>query len=216
MAPKYCFNGIGFSSLLTIDKYIRNIKNKLISDGIVKICPESEYYPFFDEILENHYDRVSKIGDGVLYYYFVKGHYNEDQLRIMRADGTDIDCSYMYSKIIKPASYDNSLNSALRHSIYSQIQNYRKTLVFPVSCNHCADELGYYEIDHVLPFDTLKKEFIKLNPPPNSFYDDVNNTCHNIFKADDHEYRDKWNEYHLTHASYQVLCKLCNGRKSNR
>jgi hypothetical protein len=78
----------------------------------------------------------------------------------------------------------------------------------------CVGDLKYYEIDHVLPFDFIKCEFLKVNPPTAiSFDKDSANTCRQMFRTEDHEYEIKWNDYHQEHATYQVLCKPCNLKK---
>jgi hypothetical protein len=218
MPPKqhYIFDGATFTSKTSVDKYIRETKNRIINEGINTIYPDSQYYPFFMEILKNHYNRTEKVGEGIQYFYFIKDGYNNDQLRIQRVDNTDIDCSYMYSKITLPDSYNDNLNSALRYSIECQILEYKRTLPTTNRCKMCDLNIDKYEIDHIIPFDTIKQAFIKIHPPPTAFYDDVNHTCRRIFRKDDHKYDTKWKDYHQKHATYQALCKTCNLKKGKK
>jgi hypothetical protein len=214
---QYTFNNIIFTNKSKVDDHIRGVKNQLIANKITKIEQGSPYFLFFTELLDNHHDRIEKIGAGVEYFYFVKGGQNEDQLRIQRLDHTNIECSYTYSKIIKPPSYNYELNSAMRFSIENQIQKYKKTLKFPLKCNICVGMLKYYEIDHILPFDSIKREFLIIFPQsPTSFDKDSGNTCRRMFKPENIDYETKWNEYHEKHATYQVLCKTCNGKKGKK
>ena len=99
--PNYLFNKQNFKSKKAVDDYIRNIKKEILNSNIGIIKPDNEYFPFLNEIINHHKHRDEKVGTGISYFYFVVDSYMTDQLRIQRTDGTDVQCSCIYSKIIK-------------------------------------------------------------------------------------------------------------------
>lgn len=98
----YIFNNQSFKTKLDVDNHISSIKNKYLFEEYEvgkEILPDHILYPFFMELVNNHYDKDNKIGVGVKYFYFEKDEYKTLQLRIKRLDDTDVSCSCKYSKI---------------------------------------------------------------------------------------------------------------------
>ena len=216
----FFFNKRFFTSKTECDKYIRNKKNDIITELQYpnKICPTDKWFEFLMEIVNVHKDKEIKIGIGINYFYFVKDKYNCDQLRISRIDDSTIDISYMYSKITEKREEiinKRCLNDSLRNSINEQIFDYKKKQELPLKCKNCGD-VNNCEIDHIFPFHQIRTNFFKTinkNEIPNVF---IENNCNRIFRDSDIEFENKWKKYHLEHASYQVLCKNCNRKKSGK
>jgi hypothetical protein len=218
---KYCFNERYFQSKKAVDDYIRNVKNQIIDETKnEEILPDNKWFHFLMNIVNVHNDKIEKIGNGIHSFYFIKDMYKNDQLRIKRNDLTTIDCSCMYSKITQKKEYqiiNKNLNDALRHAINDQIFNYKNFQELPLKCNYCNDE-NNCEIDHIKPFHLIKSEFLSINKNkiPVEFYDDVENSCKRIFKQSDKDFENKWSQFHKEQATYQVLCKACNRKKSGK
>lgn len=218
---KYYFNKLYFSSKKAVDDYIRKIKNQIIIEtGNAEILPNDKWFDFLIEIVNVHNDKIEKIGNGIHSFYFIKDIYKNDQLRIKHNDLSTIDCSYMYSKITQKNEdqiMNRYLNEALRNSIKDQMFDYKKKQLI-LKCNYCGDE-NSCEIDHVKPFHMIKTEFLKTinkDEIPLEFEDDIENSCSRIFKQCDQEFENKWTQYHKEQATYQVLCKTCNRKKSGK
>jgi hypothetical protein len=218
----YYFNNQSFGSKKKVDDHIRTVKNELLANERLPIInPSHRLYPFFTELINIHPSRDEKVGVGVNYFYFVVGAYKEDQLRIRRVDGTDIECSYMYSKLTtenKEKLKQSHLLRAFREAIKGQTFEYKTNLQTPCQCVICGCQ-EKCEIDHIEPFHVIQEEFLKTVTPeeiPKAFYNDVTNTCARIFRTEDKLFEDKWKEYHRARATYQVLCSNCNKKKGGR
>jgi hypothetical protein len=215
MKGKYIFNGQHFKSKKEVDDYIRKVKKELLEkERILIIRPEHERYNFLFEIINVHNEKDLKIGSGIEYFYFVNDKYGNDQLRIMHTDGTDIECSCSYSKITMKDKQQQKLNSALRHSINDQIQEFKENK--ELKCATCGDT-DKCEVDHIIPFHILRDNFIKTFDPlriPTEFNDDTTGKA--IFKEKDLQFENEWQQYHRQNATYQILCKTCNRIKSGK
>ena len=129
------------------------------------------------------------------------------------------------SKQQEPDNPDNKLNSAMRYAIRLQINNYKKSHRTEI-CELC--ETGYrIEVDHYpIHFVNLKENFIKMKSekgeyPPTEF---KWHPKKGIFmfkdgtKANDYydkKWKQSWQRYHNTHATYRYLCSTCN-KKTNK
>ena len=127
---KYVFNNHNFKSKTNFDVYIRGIIQEIINNNeSLIIGPNNKWYDFLNERVNVHNEKDEKLGCGIEHFYFIKGNYGENQLRILRKDLSHTDCSYMYSKITqtnKTINQNNSLKSALRHAIYNQTMDFKK------------------------------------------------------------------------------------------
>ena len=216
---KYIFNGITFTNKKVVDKYISSEKDKIIKKyGYdYKITKDNEYYEFIEGIINVHNNKIEKTGTGIFYFYFITDYFGKDQLRIGRTDGTNIDCSYMYSKITTGYKYMEVLNLAMRMAVVDQIIEYKKEIGKNGKCVICGIETTKYEADHIIPFKVIKNKFLETeNHIPTEFYKDTNHTCVLIFRKEDEAFSKRWQEYHKNESKYQVLCSLCNQKKGSK
>ena len=173
-------------------------------------------------VLNMHNDKDDKISCGIEFFYFVKSQYGNDQLRICRRDKSTIDCSYMYSWITqknKTVIDKSNLNHALRNAITDQRLEFfeKQNILRCCICNNSSSDK--YEIDHIIPFHHIKSEFLKKIDSsiiPTEFDDDINGTCSRILKEVDKDFKEKWQSFHKEMATYQVLSKACNRKKSGK
>ena len=88
-----------------------------------------------------------------------------------------------------------------------------------IHCFICKKDDAIFEIDHVIPFSRIKKDFLETidkSTIPKKFIDDTETTCNPIFRKEDEILENQWKEYHKKYAIYQVLCVNCNRRKYNK
>ena len=137
-----------------------------------------------------------------------------DQLRIRRTDGTDVQCSCMYSKIIPSSNHhlhSAKLNTALRNAIRNQILAYKNS-VNELKCLYCGKS-EYCHIDHIKRFSIICNEFfdaVDKKEKPTEFYKDILRSCSLYLLEKDFEFENRWKDYHQTKATFQVLCRTCN------
>ena len=216
----YNFDGKSFNSKKSVDNYIRGKKKQILESNCGLIKPDNEYFSFLYEIVNNHKNKEEKIGTGISYFYFVVDSFMTDQLRIQRTDGTDVQCSCVYSKIILSSTHNaqsNKLNTALRNAIRDQILAY-KNLMNDLKCVYCKS-VENCEIDHIIPFSILCNGFfdtIDKSQIPTKFYKDIQRSCSLYFLEKDIDFEKRWKEYHQSKATFQVLCKTCNQKKGGQ
>lgn len=124
-----------------------------------------------------------------------------------------------------PSNNDNKLNGAMRYAIRQQISNYRKTHHDQI-CAIC-DSRDRIEVDHYPKhFSELKDDFVNMKtdrnePPPTDFkwhpkrgnFMFKDGTKSNDYY--DKKWKQSWQRYHNTHATYRYLCSTCN-KKTNK
>lgn len=120
---------------------------------------------------------------------------------------------------------DNKLNGAMRYAIRQQINGYKKSNPTQV-CALC-ETTHRIEVDHYpLHFVDLKENFIKMKqaksePPPTDFNwhpKKGNFMFKDGTKANDYydkKWKQSWQRYHKSHATYRYLCSTCN-KKTNQ
>ena len=216
----YHFDGKRFKSKNAVNDNIRGVKKQILECKCGLINPDNKYFSFLYEIVNNHRNKEEKIGTGISYFYFVVDLFMTDQLRIQRTDGTDVQCSCVYSKIIPTSTQNvesNKLNTALRNAIRDQIIAY-KNLTNDLKCVYCGS-VENCEIDHIIPFSILCYRFfdtIDKSQIPTKFYKDIQRSCSLFFLEKDIDFENRWKEYHQLNATFQVLCKTCNRKKGGQ
>lgn len=120
---------------------------------------------------------------------------------------------------------DNKLNGAMRYAIRKQISLYKKSNLTQV-CNICGT-CYRIEVDHYpIHFVDIKDEFISMKtakgelPPTNFNWHPKKGNF--MFKDGtkindyyDKKWKQSWQRYHKTHATYRYLCSTCN-KKTNK
>jgi hypothetical protein len=65
-----------------------------------------------------------------------------------------------------------------------------------------------------LPFSAIAAEFLATSAGPPTEYDKEGSF--RVFREEDLEFAEQWRATHAGRADYQILCRSCNGRKSNK
>ena len=179
----------------------------------------------FKEMLKKHYDAPVMEGDEDFFYFKnlisnhpTKNYENVTSFQVYEAGkglGLMVNCENMSV----PVGIDscigvkkNYLNECMRHTITPQIMDYRRTQI--LTCNNCKTTTGFMEIDHKFPFCEIRKDFLKNREPPKDFIH--LEPWGRDFLPEDKDFKDEWISYHKKHATYQVLCRSCNAKKSNK
>lgn len=116
-------------------------------------------------------------------------------------------CATGHEKLQPPCA----LSGAMRQAVYRQIAEWKR-LQKTKACVVCQ-ATRQLQVDHdPQPFVTLKEIFLrecKLAPPTQFRYDRRTHgpALHNGL------FMKEWQQFHASHASYQILCRSCNAKK---
>jgi hypothetical protein len=103
------------------------------------------------------------------------------------------------------------LQSAFRHAIQTQIRTWRRWNRTGACCAQCQSEQKL-QVDHKQPqFIELTRTF--MDNPLNAAQVPSDFDYHRAgtkFKADDRNFKLRWQRYHQKHAELQWLCQSCN------
>jgi hypothetical protein len=105
-------------------------------------------------------------------------------------------------------SSEQSLMDSLRFAINLDICLFRKS---KNQCECCGVKNKSFEVDHVIPFNVIVKEFreiCKIKEPTNFTSDSKSRKT--TFHNDDVEYELEWQRYHRKRMKLQILCKSCH------
>jgi hypothetical protein len=124
-------------------------------------------------------------------------------------DGNKDDISW--KMCITGRENSDSLNIALRHTIDSQIKEYKNNNDTSY-CDECKNKTGNdLHIDHVIQFKQLVNDFNKSRTDiPTEFDDAYDLPGRKIFKSLDSKYENEWKIYHRENAILRPLCRQCN------
>lgn len=170
----------------------------------------SELYGLFLNLLDNHHEKLEKVGCGIDYFSFIPNAINKKAFAvdIVRTDGSVIDFSWRKCAMNKTEmSHKDHMNLAMRDCIHHQILLFRE--ISESKCKLCGAKDRQTHVDHVKPFKIIKDEFIKEHGLVNSFEPNPITNAPS-FKKEDKEYSKKWSKYHQENATLQILCDKCN------
>jgi len=165
----------------------------------------------FDAV-ERHPARDEKIGAGVARFLVRRNVKNPRAAEtwIERVDGSRIDFSWRKCATGRATSVASKLRSALREAVRSQIDAFRWT-ADATRCAMCDRKLdgdpGH--VDHIIPFETLVRDFLSTAPPPPVAFDD-GDACQAIFRPDDATFAAAWVAFHARHAQLRLVHARCN------
>ena len=167
--------------------------------------------PFYTTLVEHHPQRDEKVGCGIKHFVILRDAYANKVINLQRMDDTLTSISWVTccsGKIKRrPTSMDIDISSAMREAIQDDINLFRSTAnLVCVQCESTKDP----NIDHVYPFLSLQKDFLKDNDPPTSTQK-CPLTYRHVFEEG--LFKDTWKTFHRDKATFQVLCRACNLKK---
>jgi len=98
---------------------------------------------------------------------------------------------------------------AMRNSIDDQILAYRASCDEHV-CVFCKST-ERIEVDHIILFSELVKQFMVDRTPPTSFGRNRGSAI--VLKPG--KFCDDWRAFHGAHATFRLLCRTCNGARNS-
>lgn len=199
--------------------YVRKIiyEDIGICNDIKNTYPDKYY--ILIKILERH-PKFSSKTENMCNIKIVYDTLNTTALKtmIINNDGRVVDISWRCAITGKPKSKKHELMSAMRSSIDSQINQFRRKN--NNDCCQLCDKTTKLQVDHNdekdVAFDELALNFInfiKQNTDieiPNKFGELNDDTHRRTFLEKDTIFKDMWLKYHKDHAILRILCKTCN------
>ena len=179
-----------------------------------------DIYTFFVSLFQRHPEKdrkeVSLITD-ISIRRFPKANprqplaVTDHQFFIIKNNGTEDTISWVSCVKGEINPIEKRLNWVMRHAIQQQIRDFKARN--PNPCEFCNATINL-TVDHIIKFKQLKDDFIILNPVyPTEF--SKNELSQEVFREEDKEYSELWQNYHYTNATLRILCKDCNERLDN-
>jgi hypothetical protein len=210
----YSLGGIIYKTKIAATTKIQEI---IKFNDISIINKEHSDYIVLNDLICLHEYSDDKIGCGIDYFEIRVNALNHKlrSIFLIRLDGTEIIFSF-HTCLGKKS---NDLQTAMREAISPFTMEYKKNNNL-ICCLCKIEKLSYteYHVDHMtLPFSTISKEFLKITKCkiPMTF-DKEPKTHLSTFKNEDIELKHNWIAYHNSKVDYQILCNVCNIRKSNK
>jgi len=197
-------------------EYTKNlIKTLYEEEGEVKINKHHKDFNFFKNLIKRHPNYIEKKGNGISSFIIGQNPLNKDSfhMNIKRKDKTFIDFSYKICVTGLPKTHRNELTSALRTSIEQQILNFRS--MSEMECKNCKTKEGVLHVDHINPFDKIYRRFLENRTDIPQTFDSIHD-CRRCFKEEDKPFELDWFHFHKENSKFQILCKPCNFKKSNK
>ena len=200
------------------DYTIRLIRQVGLCESVKQTHPD--IYTFFVSLFQRHPEKdrkeVSLITD-ISIRRFPKANprqplaFTDHQLFIIKNNGTEDTISWVSCVKGEINPIEKRLNWVMRHAIQQQIRDFKARN--PNPCEFCNATINL-TVDHIIKFKQLKDDFIILNPVyPTEF--SKNELSQEVFREEDKEYSELWQNYHYTNATLRILCKDCNERLDN-
>jgi len=195
---------------------------KIITKNVLgHIGVNHEDYKFFHDLIKNHSEYEIKNGVGINEFviqpnYIYPQHF---EMRLVRTDNTTDTFSWRHCCEFKPRTHIENLTKAMRESISDTIQSFRKTQNTRLCnlCSYVSSDYTDFAVDHdKIPFQVLRDDFLKITkiiiPTVLGSKQLTNET---IFNDNETEFKNDWKKYHDEKATFQILCRWCNSKKSN-
>lgn len=202
-----------FSTKKACEEFTRQLVASL---GVCEIRKDNEHYEYFDKLLEHHKSYDEKAGCGIDYFFITTNPLKRNDLMTMicRVDGSTDVFSWKKCSNARFDTDDAKLSRAMRNSISDGVIKFkRESELVCCNCNVRSLQYSEYECDHKYPpFSQLKADFMVGRTAPKEF---VDVEFMKRFREEDKNFESEWRDYHNFHATYQILCKNCNGKKSN-
>ena len=197
---------------------IRLIRQVGLCSSVKQTHPD--IYKFFVSLFQRHPEKdrkeVSLITD-ISIRRFPKANprqplaVTDHQFFIIKNNGTEDTISWVSCVKGEINPIEKRLNWVMRHAIQQQIRDFKARN--PNPCEFCNATINL-TVDHIIKFKQLKDDFIILNPVyPTEF--SKNELSQEVFREEDKEYSELWQNYHYTNATLRILCKDCNERLDN-
>ena len=204
-------NEITYKTQKQLTEKVRSIIKEMEHQNISEINSNSVYFNFWKSLFsrhptKGHFKPISFTFEKPYHMYF-----NTDEIQD----------SFSWKVCIsgKEGSKKIDYFACLRSSIIPQIENFKMNS--PHICNFCNKTNCYYEVDHIISFSDIYKNFIETieNLEVNEIKTYYDSKKHRQFFDLSDEYTESlnnlWVDYHKENATFQKLCKNCHLLKTH-
>jgi hypothetical protein len=199
-----------FANIKELSSYVRDMLRKHLGTDVVG--PGHDDFKFMDSLTERHPEFDIKFANGFCGFRVVTNSRNKKALEthFVDSNGDWHDFSWLKCCSRKSMTCIQKLHSAMRLAVEDQISDHRNNSKSK-SCPICNKPLtGITHVDHVVPFNSLAKDFLlKFPDHPTKFYDHSQYNCA-MFRREDYVYRNEWQLFHRSNAILRVVCAKCN------
>ena len=214
------FNGHIFSSQEKLKTYILSIFDRIYDLKGGNVMEGDEDYDLIRKLLERHPHYEEKYKTRKMTYYKLTLGFGSSLKRVYNLSTDEEKTISWVSCITRREMENDGLKSSMRDIIQNDIDEYRRhnggINYVCVKCGSTKSES--IQVDHITPFATLYTDFMKQNTYeiPSEFVQNKQRFNRTMFAQTDSDFVKSWCDYHKNHATFQLLCNQCNGRKSNK
>lgn len=172
---------------------------------------DPEYVQKLGLLLDLHPDSARKIGVGVDHFLVARNQLSGQGLHLVRKDGTGD--SFSYKKCVTGVAQSpyGKVCEALRFVVRPQLEAFRATLTFPVTCAISGVAImksNELHIDHRIPFWQLLDQFGELRGLDLKSLETTGNALH--LALVDGGIADAFEVFHREHAQLQPSSRSAN------
>lgn len=200
----FLIGSMNFKTKSIAQKYVRE---KIYSMELGKKIKGTADFNFLLELLNNHHDKINKIGSGV--EHFILYEKVIGTARHIKINDSDI--HFSWNECAGRAQKKDKITEAFRNAITKQITEFHNNSI--LRCSKCSDVFIEVEVHHdKTPFYQLKQNFLEQYSKeiPSTFAKDSGGKT--IFRPEEHYFEMKWRRYHRKHACLVLLCKECHDK----
>jgi hypothetical protein len=207
--------GENFTTKTALENRIREIRDRY-SDGEIL---SHDDFDFMLEVLKGHPQFDAKCGAGIrnIFVNTNPEYTNTRCFWLTRTDGSSTDFSF--KECLTPTLQIKKFHNALRAAIEPFTMQFKRDHFdkYPESsCPITGERLDFVgsHVDHIFPqtFQELVEQFIKSNNIDVEKVEIIGDREDNNFKDKlvDEILREKWIEFHNTHATLQIVSRTAN------
>ena len=202
-----------FSSLKSCGDHVRNLINNFQSNELTEQSDRSNFL-FLKDVVGRSPKVENK--DHIVRFEFIQVSNQPKTLIFCTRDGSKDSVSWLNCLSGKPKiwSVKEKLIQAFRLAVREQTRKF-KLARREFLCALCAKILQHeydVNVDHIIDFSVLTNNFLETlyDVYPITHDSFAKNRDLNVFELVDISLLQQWQEYHLQHAQFQILCSRCN------
>ena len=168
---------------------------------------QDEDYEFFKALASQH-PRGLKDDEQVIIAPHTQYGRTFNNITVIRSDNTYD--NYSYDACINGYNHNYDIKSNLRKMIYSDIEEFKANNIRPNICELCGNCSDEFEIDHIILFNDLVKQFM------NKYNININDIKIENRQIADDFINTEFPKFHHENAKLRWICKKCNQTRSKK
>lgn len=206
-------NNIIFKSKVELKRYLQEKFNEI---GITNDLKKTNYdfFIFIYELCQRHPDKDNKLKNFKNFMIKRNDINNKGfELNIINNENNINSISWITCINSKTTPKIQLFKASLRQSIYEQIIEFKISKNNQKNCLLCNCKITpeNNHIDHIIPFENLVNDFLKINDIkiPENYGHNKKANC-SILNNNDKWIGDLFSKYHLEKAQLRKICLKCN------